>query len=724
MDERATVTLFVNGEQPKQILEELTEQANQLREELLRLEANGDTKGAQKIQRQLESLENQINVQELNRRVIGNMLKNLPRDNKDIVLQDDRAWRDRLKTLIPGSDEWVNAAKQAFITQELAQFFKDLEQQVGGSLSLGNNRPTTPADYRITEHQKNEQDYEQGLKTFTEYRQRMLEIEDEYNRLMSTSFLISQKERDKYQQAALRTRAALLNYENNQTEKEERQNRKQRILEIEEEYRQQQLSLLQRRETEQITERAYQEEKYRNEMDYLERLRQVYREDSYDRHEIERRIQRTEFSFKEKKAKEFIALKNQIERSYFMDYESMTREKYQEEYEYAKQVLAKIIEQRRNLLQLKKEEGIITSSQYDEEIAKLEKMYSIATKSLQKHFGQEVDLGEKFKRYWEGWTDEMGDRHEGLGEKITKWITPIASAITAVTQAMTESISTELEIRENKINRYYDRAIQVVQGNSYKEAKIEKKRQKDLEKAKIEAQKKQMGLQVLSAIATTAQNAVQAYGAGLQIGGIAGLIMAPIAAAAAIAAGAIQISTIKKQEELIKSQYSEGGYTEKGEKYKPVGIVHAGEWVAPKSMVENPVTGSIISNLEQIRQGRLSFNPGVLPQVKAISAQTHAIDSSPLIREYQIASTLRKELESIRSETLERTIIEKSTTDPELLSTINSLRQVLSEPIRAFIPMEGEGGLIDSSQLYVRLKNNVTPKHYQMEMPFARKHRK
>jgi hypothetical protein len=47
--------------------------------------------------------------------------------------------------------------------------------------------------------------------------------------------------------------------------------------------------------------------------------------------------------------------------------------------------------------------------------------------------------------------------------------------------------------------------------------------------------------------------------------------------------------------------FSRGGYTKRGNKYKPAGIVHENEWVANEELVNSPVTGPIISNLERMR---------------------------------------------------------------------------------------------------------------------------
>ena len=59
--------------------------------------------------------------------------------------------------------------------------------------------------------------------------------------------------------------------------------------------------------------------------------------------------------------------------------------------------------------------------------------------------------------------------------------------------------------------------------------------------------------------------------------------------------------------------FARGGYTGSGDRDEPAGIVHRGEWVAPKSMVESPVTGPVITALEVLRrnQQRLPMAPVV-----------------------------------------------------------------------------------------------------------------
>ena len=52
---------------------------------------------------------------------------------------------------------------------------------------------------------------------------------------------------------------------------------------------------------------------------------------------------------------------------------------------------------------------------------------------------------------------------------------------------------------------------------------------------------------------------------------------------------------------ISSTGFASGGYTGQGHKYQPKGVVHAGEWVAPKEMVESPKYRGTILNLERSR---------------------------------------------------------------------------------------------------------------------------
>ena len=109
--------------------------------------------------------------------------------------------------------------------------------------------------------------------------------------------------------------------------------------------------------------------------------------------------------------------------------------------------------------------------------------------------------------------------------------------------------------------------------------KLEAQKEKEIAKAKNEANRKMFAMQVIQAVAQTAQNAISAYGSAAAIPVIV-YILSSIAFGMAVAAGMIQIAAIKKQQQASEVQgYSVGGFIPYGSSDEPVGIVHAGEWV-------------------------------------------------------------------------------------------------------------------------------------------------
>jgi hypothetical protein len=71
---------------------------------------------------------------------------------------------------------------------------------------------------------------------------------------------------------------------------------------------------------------------------------------------------------------------------------------------------------------------------------------------------------------------------------------------------------------------------------------------------------------------------------------------------AQFAAGIVRIlANIAAAKQFLSGGFAEGGYTGKGGKYEPAGIVHKGEYVVPKDLVESPAYRPVISNLEIAR---------------------------------------------------------------------------------------------------------------------------
>jgi len=95
-----------------------------------------------------------------------------------------------------------------------------------------------------------------------------------------------------------------------------------------------------------------------------------------------------------------------------------------------------------------------------------------------------------------------------------------------------------------------------------------------------------------------ANAALRAWGA---LGGPIGMVIAQGAIIKNNISAGIDIAAVLAAMTTALAGFSKGGYTKKGAKHEPAGIVHSGEWVASQEMVKDPVTGPVITELEKRR---------------------------------------------------------------------------------------------------------------------------
>ena len=274
------------------------------------------------------------------------------------------------------------------------------------------------------------------------------------------------------------------------------------------------------------------------------------------------------------------------------------------------------------------------------------------------------------------------------GKAVTGTLSTLTSGMSSIFSGLSSMIQAELEIQTAKIEKRYDREIELAQGNSYKVAKLEKKKEADIAKAKNEANKKMFAMQVIQAVAQTAQNALSAYGSAAAIP-VVGYILAPIAAAMAVAAGAIQIASIKKQQQASQAQgYSKGGFTKPGPVDEPAGVVHAGEWVASQKLLANPVARPMIDALDHAQ--RTNTIGSLRPD--DVSRSITANNSLVRIAEGDGSSALMVAA-AVR-----------------MSQTVDNLTDRLNEPFVTINTVTGDHGINAAKSEYDRLMSNKSPK--------------
>lgn len=297
------------------------------------------------------------------------------------------------------------------------------------------------------------------------------------------------------------------------------------------------------------------------------------------------------------------------------------------------------------------------------------------------------------------WDEFFNHTEEGAGN----WATRLASAAQATFAIMNAAMSQyseysracqEAEVAE--VEAKYEKQLEMAQGNATLTRNIEKKKSREIAEIKKKESDRQFAMKVIEAVSQTAYNALAAYGSAASIPGT-GWILAPIAAAMATAAGLLQIATIKKQKDAAAATgYSEGGFTPAGDKEKEVGVVHAGEWVAPQRLVYNPQTRPLINSLEYARtHNRL---PSVRPAAMAVSP----IAMSQTATRANLADRRRSEPE----QGADLSALMKRQT-----AAVDKLNDRLNEPIAAVATVAGDYGLNRKLEEYNRLMANKAPRY-------------
>ena len=207
-------------------------------------------------------------------------------------------------------------------------------------------------------------------------------------------------------------------------------------------------------------------------------------------------------------------------------------------------------------------------------------------------------------------------------------------------------------------------------------------------------------MQVMQAVAQTAQNALSAYGSAAAIP-LVGYILAPVAAAMAVAAGVIQIAAIKKQQQASEAQgYASGGFTPSGKVDEEVGVVHAGEWVASQKLLASPVARPLINALDYAQRTNTIGSLRAEDVSRTIAPASVAPSSSASTSSPQSAQPIVvQQTDGLATATLAK--YEKA---------IAKLNKRLDEPFVTVNTVTGDTGIKQAQEEYEMLIRNKTPK--------------
>lgn len=319
---------------------------------------------------------------------------------------------------------------------------------------------------------------------------------------------------------------------------------------------------------------------------------------------------------------------------------------------------------------------------------RIEKAFLAAKAALRKQFNQD-DQTEN-QNFLKAWGQSVNDwLQSDMGKAVTGTLETVTNSMSSLFQQMSSLIQAEADIEVAAIERRYDTEISRAEGNQNKVKALERRKERETAKIKNEAARRQMSMQVIQAIAQTATAALNAYSSAAAIP-VVGYILAPIAASMAVAAGMMQVAAIKKQQQAQEAQgYATGGFTPDGPADKPVGIVHAGEWVASQKLLRNPATRPAIEALDY--------------------AQRHNTMGS--IRAADVSRSVAASQVVARTTADDTAMTAMAAAMARYADTMRDLGDRLNEPFVTVNTIEGDTGIKQAQDEYQRLMNNTLPKN-------------
>ena len=412
-----------------------------------------------------------------------------------------------------------------------------------------------------------------------------------------------------------------------------------------------------------LTHRAYTIAMEEAELDYLQNVVNIYEKGSAEYIEAMNKFQQKELEIQKKRFDENKKIQEQLTKAYFSKHSGVTdQDSYDNE-----------------LLQLEAvKQTLLSQATTNQQRLQIEKAYHEARYQLAKKYNDKIGQDQESSLRAAG--DKLLDYLKSEEwQAISQSFSTMVSGMSSIFSSMTDLIDAETELQTAQIEKKYERQLEAAEGNADRTAAIEAQKEKEIAAVKNEAEKKKYNMQVASAVAQTAISAINAFSSAAAIP-VIGIIMAPIAAAMALAAGAIQIATLKKQRDTALAQgYATGGYTRPGGKYEPAGIVHAGEWVASQELLANPTAAATIAALDEAQRNNT---------IGMLSKPSRTSSYSPVVQQQSAAPSATLSQSSKESDVLER------------------LNKTLDNGIYAATLMTGDRGIVRAQKRYDQLMKN------------------
>ena len=374
--------------------------------------------------------------------------------------------------------------------------------------------------------------------------------------------------------------------------------------------------------------------------------------------------------------KEYNEKLKEAEIQYHRDRLAIIQEHGGDEYDEQKWLLDKELESvRQNEEDKKNAQMKVLEAQYDNANSASGQMAAV-----QAMYEQQLITYEQYQERMTEIARNKEDARKAIMQQAFSTVNTMLSAASSYSQACSD-------LETARINANYEKQIEAAGNNSEKKKRLEEKRDKELAAAKKKANKRAMVIQIAQATAQTAQSAINAYSSAAAIP-IVGHILAPIAAATAVAAGMLQIATIKKQQQAQEAGYYDGGFTGGSSYRRKAGIVHEGEFVANHNAVNNP---QVLPALQLIDEAQRNNTVGSLTAAdisRSLGQGGATVVSAPSVT----VNTDNSELNA---------------TLGEARDVIDQLSLVLAQGIHAECYIDGELGIARNLDRYNKLKSHT-----------------
>ena len=603
-----------------------------------------------------------------------------------------RAWKAKLARLDKAVSEYNSiidtlTAENQRLSDEAAALGEG-----GGGGGGGNFTPTTDdtkkeerfkeeKDWKAKEEALNRISYATGKVNYEQYQKRILEIEVEYQKKILEHTDLTEQERLDAQASFYEAQQKLVERHTKVSAEQENQLYDESV------------ALQKQRYIDgQVSTEVYQQTVELLELNHLRRMSTMYEEGTSEYVQAQKAYQDKLISDQKKRQQETEASEKQhqdhlkqLKKDYFGDNKGERVSKYMADLEALREVY--------NL-------EVKAAGNSAEEKLRIEEAYQKAKKALRKKYG--IDELNDNKSFLEEWNEDMQQwLQSDMGKAVTGSLDVISSGMSSIFQQMSSLVQAEADIQVAAIEKRYKTEISNAEGNNYQVKKLEQKKEKEIAKVKNDANKKMFKMQVMQAIAQTATSAINAYSSAAAVP-VVGYILAPIAAAAAVAAGMLQVDAIKKQQEAASSQgYAKGGFTGEGDNDEIAGVVHKGEWVANHQLLQSPVARPMIDALDYAQRtntiGSLR-SEDVSRSIVAPSVYAQSGQSSPTVIVQQSGSDAQAEIAATHAAL------------KEYAAVIRQLKERLDEPFVTVNTVTGDTGIKQAQDEYEQLMRNKTPK--------------